>query len=226
MNDVTLKELKIVVEWTVRPVRATMARKRKMREELLAHLGSIFEEEAEKLGDQQAALEEAKRRFGELKELTGQLQQAVPRWDRWRSILENMGYRPDESAWHLAAKHFLVLLTLYSAYLPLWLLAHGNLRDLGQLPVEVQRLLAQVLVGAVVLTALWNVILSVVLAPLLNKISPVLAPKRRGRILLAVLCGFVVLCGLLVPPFAGVAVLLFLMAYQTVKQWRYQAEWA
>ena len=28
MNEVTLKELKIVVERTVRPVRATMARKR------------------------------------------------------------------------------------------------------------------------------------------------------------------------------------------------------
>ena len=38
MNEVTLKELKIVVERAVRPVRATLARKRKMREELLAHL--------------------------------------------------------------------------------------------------------------------------------------------------------------------------------------------
>ena len=38
MNDVTLKELKIVVEQAVRPVRATMARKRRIREELLIHL--------------------------------------------------------------------------------------------------------------------------------------------------------------------------------------------
>ena len=33
----------------MRPVRATIARKRKMREELLAHLMAIFEEEAKTL---------------------------------------------------------------------------------------------------------------------------------------------------------------------------------
>ena len=48
MNDEILKELKIVVEQAVRPVRATMARKRQMREELLAHLTAIFEEEVGK----------------------------------------------------------------------------------------------------------------------------------------------------------------------------------
>ena len=224
MNDITEKELKIVVERTVRPVRATFYSKRKMREELLAHLVSIFEEEAEKLGDQQAALEQAKRRFGDPRELTTQLQQSVPRWDRCRSILENMGCQPSESAWHLAAKHFLVMLVIYSVYLPLWLLAHGNIRNLG--PVEAQRIMALVLVGAVLITALFNVIFSVVLAPLLNKIGPDLAGKRRGRILLAVLCGSVVLCGLVVPLFAGAAVLFFLMARQAVKEWRYQADWA
>ena len=46
MNDVILRELKIVVERAVRPVRATIARKRRMREELLAHLMAIFEEES------------------------------------------------------------------------------------------------------------------------------------------------------------------------------------
>ncbi len=52
MDDVILQELKRVVEQAVRPVRATMARKRRMREELLAHLTAIFEEEAGKLGDE------------------------------------------------------------------------------------------------------------------------------------------------------------------------------
>ena len=33
MNDVTLKELKSVVERAVRPVRATLARKHRMRED-------------------------------------------------------------------------------------------------------------------------------------------------------------------------------------------------
>jgi hypothetical protein len=224
MNEETLTQLKVAVERAVRPVRATFARKRKMREELLAHLVSIFEEETERVGDEQAALAGAKRRFGDPRELTTQLQQAVPRWDRCRSILENMGYQSSESAWHLAAKHLLVMLLIYSAYLPLWMLACGNLRNLG--PVEAQRIGALALIGAVPLIALVNVILSIVLAPLLYKIGPVLASKRWGRILLAVLCGLlVVLCGL-APAITGAAVLFILMARQAVKQWRYQADWA
>jgi hypothetical protein len=225
MNDVTLKALKIVVERAVGPVRATMARKRRMREELLAHLLAIFDEEVEKLGDQQAALEQAKQRFGDPRELTTQLQQAVPRWDRYRSIVENMGYRPGESAWHLAAKHFLAMLLIYLLWVPMIELAFGGLRNLGPLEQRVWALWAVVAVGAVLFLALFNVILSVVAASLLERMGPVLASKRRGRILLTVLCGLVVLCGV-VPHLIGAAVLFILMARQTVKQRRYQADWA
>ena len=79
MNDETLRELKIVIERAVRPVRASMARRRKMREELLAHLVSIFEEEASH-GDEQAALERTQERFGDPRELSRQLQQTVLRF--------------------------------------------------------------------------------------------------------------------------------------------------
>ncbi len=89
MNEVTLTELKIVVERALRPIRATMTRKRKMREELLAHLVAIFEEEAEKLGDEQTALEQAKQRFGDPRELTRQLQETVPRTDRFCHALDD-----------------------------------------------------------------------------------------------------------------------------------------
>ncbi len=221
MDDVIVQELKRVVEQAVRPVAATMTRKRQMREELFAHLMAIFDNEAERLGDEPAALEQAKQRFGDPGELTTQLQQAVPRWDRCRSILENMGYRPSESAWHLAAKHFLAMLLIYLLWLPTWELAFGKLR-----PVDAQGIMALLLVGAVLWIALFNVILSVVLAPLLNKIGPVLASKRWGRILLAVLCGLVVLGGLVLPAFTGAAVLFILMARQAVKEGRYQADWA
>jgi hypothetical protein len=221
MDDVILQELKRVVEQAVRPVRATMTRKRQMREELLAHLTAVFDEEAERLADEQAALERARQRFGDPEELTTQLQQAVPRWDRCRSILENMGYRPSESAWHLAAKHFLAMLLIYLLWLPTWELALGKLR-----PVDAQGIMALLLVAAVLWIALFNVILSVLLAPLLNKIGPGLASKRWGRIFLAVLCGLVVLGGLVLPAFTGAAVLFTLMARQAVKQWRYQADWA
>ncbi len=81
MNDVTLKELKTVVERAVRPVRATMARKRKIREELLAHLMSIFEEEQGRLGDERAALDRSRRRFGDPRALVALIQAAIPRSD-------------------------------------------------------------------------------------------------------------------------------------------------
>ena len=134
-----------------------------------------------------------------------------------------MGYQPSESAWHLAAKHFLMTLLICS-YLPLWRLLHEDLRDLG--PMKKQLLVALMLVGAVLVFALFNVVLSIALARLLNRIGPVLVSKRRGRILLPVLGGLAVLCSLVLPPFIGVAVLFFLMARQKVKEWRYQTDWA
>ena len=41
MNESTLTQLKIIVERAVRPVRASISRKRKMREELLAHVSGV-----------------------------------------------------------------------------------------------------------------------------------------------------------------------------------------
>jgi uncharacterized membrane protein len=90
---------------------------------------------------------------------------------------------------------------------------------------EVRYLVAFVLAGAVLICALFNVAVSVILAPLVARTAPMLASKRRGRFLLAVLCGLVVLCGLL-PHFTGAAILLLLMVRQAVEERRYQADWA
>ncbi len=79
MNEFTLTQLKVIVERAVRPVRAGSARRRKMREELLAHVVGVFEEELAKLGDEPAALARTQERFGQAAELTGQLQASVPR---------------------------------------------------------------------------------------------------------------------------------------------------
>lgn len=223
MNDLPRRELQAVVELAVQPVRATMARKRRMREELLAHLTAIFDEEDERLGERQAALERAKQRFGDPAELTTGLQQAVPRWDRCWSILDNIGYRPSESAWRLAARHFLTMLLIFVLWPPFWILASRYFRNPE--PMETQRLRALVTVGAVICVALANVIPSVILAPVLDKIGPVLASKRWGRALLAVLCGLA-LCSLVLPGLAGVALVFILMARQAVNAWRYRADWA
>jgi ATP-dependent Clp protease ATP-binding subunit ClpC len=104
MNEAILMQLKILVERAVRPVRASVLRKRKMREELLAHVSGVFEEEA-KLGDEQAALARTQERFGQAAELTGQLQASVPRGDDIHRFAENLvGYGSGESALRLAAQ--------------------------------------------------------------------------------------------------------------------------
>jgi hypothetical protein len=81
MNEFTLTQLKIIVERAVRPVRASTTRKRKMREELLAHVCGVFDEELARLGDDRAALERTALRFGNPAEVTSQLQESVPASD-------------------------------------------------------------------------------------------------------------------------------------------------
>src|SRR4051812_26791862 len=82
MNESTLTGLKIIVERAVRPVRAGVGRKRKMREELLAHVSAVFAQERARLGDDAAALSRTTERFGDPAELTRDLQASVPWLDR------------------------------------------------------------------------------------------------------------------------------------------------
>jgi hypothetical protein len=103
MNESTLTRLKTIVERAVRPVRASSSRKRKMREELLAHVVSVFEEEA-RLGDEQAALARTQERFGQPAELAGQLQASVPRIDGVNRLAEDLfGSVSGEPALRVAA---------------------------------------------------------------------------------------------------------------------------
>ena len=103
MNESTLTRLKVLVERAVRPVRASAARKRKMREELLAHVVGVFEEEA-RLGDEQAALARTQERFGQAAELTCQLQASVPPSDSFERSAENFFGGSGGSALRLAAR--------------------------------------------------------------------------------------------------------------------------
>jgi hypothetical protein len=239
MNDATMKELKSVADQAVRPLRATLTRKQRMREELLGHLVSIYEDEHKRPGGTNTALQRAKERFGDPRELTGQLQRVVPAWDRYWSILESMGCQPGESARHLAVKHFLLILLLYVFWMPAWvlalelsLLAHGNYRggDVGPLvagPLDSRRFYALAVIGSVPMVALFNVLISVVLAPLMTKINAALASTPRGRLLLAVLCVVLVPCCAILPPYVfGAAVVFALASREAVKRCRYQEGWA
>ncbi len=116
MNESTLIQLKILVERAVRPVRASEARKRTMREELLSHVGSVFEEEFAGVPDQEAALAKTAQRFGDPGEVTRSLQGALPRIDRLDLFVDEMWLQPGESVWRRAVRHTLVAAALFAFF--------------------------------------------------------------------------------------------------------------
>ena len=217
------RELRALAEGIVRPLRASTARKRRMREELLAHLAAIFDEELEKSGDQRAALEGAAKRFGDPGELSRQLQETVPRCDRWRSILERLGYQRGESVWHLAGRHLLVTLAIYAAAVLLALPILAALLPAASATGEAPRYVDLVL-GVVLVAALLSSVFSLLLAALPGKIVQLLYRTRAGRLPLSVLCALVSL--LVFPLFPAASMIFLLMARQATEQWRCQQEWA
>lgn len=82
MNDRTFADLGAYVDTAVLPLRARPRRKRRMREELLAHLLGIYDEEFARLADERVAAGAAKQRLGDVSELTNDLQASVPFLER------------------------------------------------------------------------------------------------------------------------------------------------
>jgi hypothetical protein len=78
MNEIVLNDLTAHIDHAIGSLPATGARRQQMHEELLAHLLDIYDEELERLQDEQAALIQAKQRFGRLDELRSDLLTAVP----------------------------------------------------------------------------------------------------------------------------------------------------
>jgi hypothetical protein len=94
-----MKELMILVERAVRPVRASGRRKNRMRDELFAHANEIYEQEMARLGDAQAAIQTTALRFGESADLTRDLQASVGFQERIAFRMEYyFGWRAGESA--------------------------------------------------------------------------------------------------------------------------------
>jgi hypothetical protein len=114
MNESTLRKLKIVVEQAVRPVEASVFCKRKMREELLAHVSDVFEEEAAKLGEEQAALERTALRFGNPVELTSQLQESVSASDVILRFVESSALQHGRSPYRRAVRNASVALFAFA----------------------------------------------------------------------------------------------------------------
>lgn len=102
-----------VVERVVRPVRAGIAHKRKMREELLAHLAVIYDEEQAQLDDPAAALKAAAGRLGDPAGLARELQGAVPASERLAYHVERwLGWRAPESVARMLSRNALVSLVV------------------------------------------------------------------------------------------------------------------
>ena len=126
MNESTLTQLKIIVERAVRPVRASTSHKRRVREELLAHVSGVFEEAFAQLGDDRAALQRTQERFGPAADLTGQLQASVPGTDWFTRIVEQIeAVRPGESTLRRAVRYALMMFVVFgAAVLPVFLVRH------------------------------------------------------------------------------------------------------
>jgi hypothetical protein len=112
-------ELMKIVERSVRPVRSSTSRKRRMREELLAHLSTIYEEALAKSGQPASALKEAARRFGAPAELAHEFQASLPIHERISHFMERfVAYRAPETAacysLRLAWNTFLLLAVVLS----------------------------------------------------------------------------------------------------------------
>ena len=121
MNESTITPLKIIVERVVRPVRATTHRKRKMREELLAHVTAVFEEEA-KLHEESAALARTAVRFGDVGELTRQLQAALPASQAWAYAVESfVGITTPEPVWRRALRYAVAVVVFCTCFLAVFI---------------------------------------------------------------------------------------------------------
>jgi hypothetical protein len=122
MNESTLTQLKIIVERAVRPVRASASRKRRIREELLAHVSGVFEEESANVSDDRVALERTALRFGNPAEVTDQVQESVPASDDIVRLLQG---HPGESMLRGALRFAWVEVGITLAALGAALLAAG-----------------------------------------------------------------------------------------------------
>lgn len=134
MNETTLIQLKILVERAVRPVRASIGRKRKMREELLAHVNAVFDEEV-KACDEALALTRTEERFGAPAELTRQLQSTPPAADRVNYFIEAFAGVPTrESALRRGARYAGTVGAACAIFLAIWIPLVGRSEDWLSLP--------------------------------------------------------------------------------------------
>lgn len=122
MNDTSLTRMKIAVERAVRPLLTRQTCKRRMRQEMLAHLIAVHAQEMKKLGNDEAATDHTLERFGDPQELLSQLQEGLRWWDRVGYRLDEIFEpKPGESTVRLAVRPFMFMLLAYAVILAVML---------------------------------------------------------------------------------------------------------
>jgi hypothetical protein len=178
------------VERVVRPVRAGNARKMQVREELLAHLTALYEEERERLRDDDAALSVAMARFGDPGDLAAELDAAVGPmqrmayysecYERW--FVRRFEFRSGWPLWFNMARtggNLSAAIILYFAVaigVSLWLIPERR-HDTAFLPVMMKVVSLAVVSGCVIL---WAAQASVLLARDTSRPAPWAAILSQG----------------------------------------------
>ncbi|MFG0333903.1 MAG: hypothetical protein ACF8TS_11120 [Maioricimonas sp. JB049] len=112
MNSTIRRSLMAHVEQAVRPLTVGHLKRRRIREELLIHLESIYSQEVENSSSAEEALAQSLRRFGSAETLSRELQASVTVSDRISFAIEKLSLGPEEAFWHFLARQ-LTISTLY-----------------------------------------------------------------------------------------------------------------
>lgn len=89
MSETSAPELMVLVERVVRPLQIPLHRQKRVRDELLHHLQTIYAEELEIDGDSAKALIRTQQRFGNPATLTAEIRNATCWSDRWQTWVQH-----------------------------------------------------------------------------------------------------------------------------------------
>lgn len=125
MSQTFSRELMILAERVVRPLRLPIAKQKRLRTEFLQHLEAIYAEELAVDGDQAAALSRTQTRFGDAAELTKELQGTID----WRSKMQGWfemfwSQRPEETVLGYVTRMMVRFLVFVSCLIALVSLDH------------------------------------------------------------------------------------------------------
>ena len=126
MNEAVRLKLKIVVERAVRPVKASLPWKMKVREELIAHLTAVYEDELLRGGDETAASIMSVKRFGDPDEISRTLQKSLPASERFASFMDALLEPRSGESWIRLTARYVSLMIAYVAILAVLRLASSQ----------------------------------------------------------------------------------------------------